>query len=432
MGNRIIQRVTGHTMARRMLAAFCAAVISIGSAAAAPVNQASAATPAWNTLSAKLKRSSYGFFIWRSEHGASKLERSTAADAAHILMNSALPTHKDIGGTGDSTSLENMINGAKAAVGVNRFRASLTNEPCRTDLPKGKGRKCDDPNRRLAALQVSDTYMAQAQVNANYSDTVIGHAEMNGQDYDSDYSSFMGIAENAAWNFAVFSSGYYPSAISQWYGEKSHYDSGNTDYAATGHYLNMTDGDFTMTGFGICTRGTLFPVTFVQRYITPSWHSGYAQSADSYLREVLDYAAMVAEPQNMYRLYNPNSGEHFYTKEKGERDILVTKGWKYEGVGWVAPSVSGMPVYRMYNSLAGDHHYTMNEAERDMLWKAGWNYEGIGWYSAENAGRVQLYREYNPNAKTGTHNYTLNGNEDRMLQRKGWKSEGLAWYAAHA
>ena len=80
MGNRIIQRVTGHTMARRMLAAFCAAVISIGSAAAAPVKQASAATPAWNTLSAKLKRSSYGFFIWRSEHGASKL------DAARPLM----------------------------------------------------------------------------------------------------------------------------------------------------------------------------------------------------------------------------------------------------------------------------------------------------------------------------------------------------------
>lgn len=101
-------------------------------------------------------------------------------------------------------------------------------------------------------------------------------------------------------------------------------------------------------------------------------------------------------------------------------------------MGWTAPSVSGMPVYRLYNALAGDHHYTMNEAERDMLWESGWNYEGIGWYSAENAGRVPLLREYNPYAWTGTHNYTLNANEDKMLQGQGWRSEGLAWYAVHA
>ncbi|WP_420912685.1 hypothetical protein [Enterococcus mundtii] len=36
----------------------------------------------------------------------------------------------------------------------------------------------------------------------------------------------------------------------------------------------------------------------------------------------------------MYRLFNPNSGEHFYTRDTGERDHLRKIGWNYKGVGW--------------------------------------------------------------------------------------------------
>lgn len=36
----------------------------------------------------------------------------------------------------------------------------------------------------------------------------------------------------------------------------------------------------------------------------------------------------------MYRLFNPNSGEHFYTRDTGERDHLRKIGWNYEGIGW--------------------------------------------------------------------------------------------------
>ena len=45
----------------------------------------------------------------------------------------------------------------------------------------------------------------------------------------------------------------------------------------------------------------------------------------------------LSEPVNMYRLYNPNSGEHFYTASEYERDHLVSVGWTYERIGWVAP-----------------------------------------------------------------------------------------------
>ncbi|MCI1314771.1 MAG: hypothetical protein LKH11_10300 [Solobacterium sp.] len=36
------------------------------------------------------------------------------------------------------------------------------------------------------------------------------------------------------------------------------------------------------------------------------------------------------------RVYNPDSGEHFYTKNKAEKDHLVSVGWQDEGIAWYA------------------------------------------------------------------------------------------------
>lgn len=127
---------------------------------------------------------------------------------------------------------------------------------------------------------------------------------------------------------------------------------------------------------------------------------------------------------SMYRLYNPNSGEHFYTKSVGERNNLVAAGWKYEGIAWSAPS-KGSPVYRMYNPNAGDHHYTTSVSEKNMLLSVGWRYEGIGWYSGSG---TPLYRAYNPNAVAGSHHYTTSMSEIVMLLSYGWRFEGIAWY----
>ena len=129
----------------------------------------------------------------------------------------------------------------------------------------------------------------------------------------------------------------------------------------------------------------------------------------------------------MHRLYNPNSGEHFYTASEVERDHLVGVGWNYEGAGWTAPTQSNTPVYRLYNANAGDHHYTTSVVERDHLVSVGWNDEGIGWYS-DDSQRVPLFRQYNPNAIAGSHNYTTSKEETDMLIGIGWHDEGIGWY----
>ena len=130
---------------------------------------------------------------------------------------------------------------------------------------------------------------------------------------------------------------------------------------------------------------------------------------------------------DMYRLYNPYSGEHFYTASAYERDVLVGLGWHDEGVGWIAPDTSGIPVFRLYNSYAGDHHYTVSAFERDHLVELGWTDEGVGWYSAGENG-VPIYRQYNPYARTGAHNYTTSEHEAMALVELGWLYEGIGWY----
>lgn len=134
----------------------------------------------------------------------------------------------------------------------------------------------------------------------------------------------------------------------------------------------------------------------------------------------------------MFRLYNPNSGEHFYTASVSERDSLVRVGWNNEGKGWTAPASSKTPVFRLYSGT--DHHYTPSAAERDAPVRAGWKYEGIGWYSDDAKG-MSLYRQFNPNVNpaaptnnSGSHNYTLSRPEHDFLCANGWTGKGVGWY----
>ncbi|MFC4651738.1 hypothetical protein ACFO26_02315 [Lactococcus nasutitermitis] len=133
---------------------------------------------------------------------------------------------------------------------------------------------------------------------------------------------------------------------------------------------------------------------------------------------------------NVYRLYNPNTGEHFYTTSTAEKNADVKAGWNNEGIGWIAPSSSKSPVYRVYNPNAkgGDHYYTKNKGEASALVKLGWkwdNNEKPVFYSGYN---TAIYVAYNPNALSGAHNYTASLGEENNLIKLGWKYKAIAWY----
>ena len=162
-----------------------------------------------------------------------------------------------------------------------------------------------------------------------------------------------------------------------------------------------------------------------------------AEIYSKYNRPVCEYDYIpeppepIEEYEEMFRLYNKNSGEHFYTSDYLEKNFLVSVGWTDEGIAWIAPTYSDTPVFRVYNPNSGEHHYTMKSSEKDFLVGVGWKDEGIGWYSDDNQGTA-LYRLYNPNAtgaqEAGGHHYTKDVNEKNSLIAAGWRDEGIGWY----
>jgi hypothetical protein len=134
---------------------------------------------------------------------------------------------------------------------------------------------------------------------------------------------------------------------------------------------------------------------------------------------------------DMFRMYNPNTGEHFYTGSTEERDNLIGHGWQYEGVGFTFPLTTGKPVHRLFQPSTGEHLYTMDEAEKAKLMAEGWNYEGIAFNSGfEN--EVPQYRLHNPNASVGAYHFTASDVERDTLLAAGWEYQGIGWYSLGA
>lgn len=136
-----------------------------------------------------------------------------------------------------------------------------------------------------------------------------------------------------------------------------------------------------------------------------------------------------------YRLYNPNSGFHFWTTNFAEDAYLGSLGWNQEGANYRMYSgeitVDGevsKPYYRLYNPNSGRHFWTSNEAEYNFLGSIGWNQEGINGYLflTSVTGTMPLYRLYNPNS--GGHFWTVSEAEYNYLGSIGWNQEGIAGY----
>lgn len=127
----------------------------------------------------------------------------------------------------------------------------------------------------------------------------------------------------------------------------------------------------------------------------------------------------------IYRLYNPSNGEHLYTIDANEKNVLYRHhGWGYEGVGWYAPS-KGTPVYRLYNAQLQNHLYTTDTNEvRVLTSRHGWTSDNNGRPVFYSGGSVKIYRVYNAKLR-GLHHWTTDVNEYKTLPKHGWSQEGV-------
>lgn len=123
---------------------------------------------------------------------------------------------------------------------------------------------------------------------------------------------------------------------------------------------------------------------------------------------------------SVYRLYNPNNGDHLYTTDFSEAAGVYMSGWSYEGIAWVAPA-SGYPVFRLYDGKF--HLFTADQEEKNALLTAGgWTNEGIAFRSN---GSNRIYRMYN--LGSGEHLLTTDRAEHDALTICGWQCEGFIY-----
>ena len=93
--------------------------------------------------------------------------------------------------------------------------------------------------------------------------------------------------------------------------------------------------------------------------------------------------AFIAPRESDVAVFRVCGGMHSLVTSVGELHILVENGWRFEGIAFHAGG--DVPVYRMYNPNSGDHVFTASEAERDDLELHGWSPEGVAFYAVRKA-----------------------------------------------
>ncbi|KAJ3994189.1 hypothetical protein F5050DRAFT_1713899 [Lentinula boryana] len=90
----------------------------------------------------------------------------------------------------------------------------------------------------------------------------------------------------------------------------------------------------------------------------------------------------------LFRLYNEDFMDHFYTMSSDEVPEMIDEGWAYDTTpnhtaGYVYPySICGAaPIYRLFNPASVDHFYTMNIAESQNAIESGYQDQGIAGFA---------------------------------------------------
>lgn len=166
---------------------------------------------------ARLNQGSKGYF---DSIGASEAVNFVFDKNDSNMAIANLAKYTQMGQKDDATSLENM-------------QASIAYMKECNEIRKKEG---------LSELKVSTWLMAVAQVNANRAKVKMSH------------SGTYATGENLAWGYGNANTAGSP--YRGWYDEeKAEYLAGNHKFSETGHYQNIVEKQYTVTGFAVGTKG---------------------------------------------------------------------------------------------------------------------------------------------------------------------------------
>ena len=167
-----------------------------------------------------------------------------------------------------------------------------------------------------------------------------------------------------------------------------------------------------------------------------------AVSPLAYLADLIGYATLKlgtarlfagAPLAPVYRLYDPATGDRFFTQSRQKRDDAKSAGYLYEEIAfYLLPSADTL-TDRLYGlahppTSPGDftdHLYTVSAAERTSAAGLGYsNDETFGFlYEVNAAGRAPLYRLVDDTSHH--HVFTIDPDEKRRFMIEGFREEGI-------
>ena len=133
----------------------------------------------------------------------------------------------------------------------------------------------------------------------------------------------------------------------------------------------------------------------------------------------------------LYRWYNPESGDHFYTISPNGIPSYQREG--VEGIECCVfdhPISGTVPLYRWWNPDNGDHFYTISSGDIPGYQREGSLGNVIECYVFDSnvQNTVPLYRWYNPD--NGDHFYTVSSEDIPGYQREGSLGNGIECYVS--
>ncbi|MCB2189028.1 MAG: right-handed parallel beta-helix repeat-containing protein [Deltaproteobacteria bacterium] len=180
-------------------------------------------------------------------------------------------------------------------------------------------------------------------------------------------------------------------------------------------------------------------VSFATGDLAPGLHQaaivGRNQATGAFSQITVNLTVDAGTQKPVYRLYHPADGQHFYTTDAREAQVLATLGWSDESTPapfyLAGTALAGArPVHRLYDPASGQHYLTLRNGERDALVNLGWRAErDQGWaFPTSVGGAWEVYKFYDP--ATGGHFYTANPHELAWVQANlpAWQRQSsLGW-----
>ncbi len=139
--------------------------------------------------------------------------------------------------------------------------------------------------------------------------------------------------------------------------------------------------------------------------------------------------------EGVYRLFNSATGNHMFSSNPTEIDIVTGQGWANEGIAYKKPGLNGTDLHRFLVKSENRHFYTANENEKNSIIDntalQDYQYEGVAFsvYAAADApdGSLPVIRYLN--TLSNSHLYSSSTAEQDVLNAsQEWVNEGLAWY----